>query len=168
MSDTINAQVSRRSFLKKIGAGAAAMVATQIALGQIASHASEKKPLEDTWGVLIDLTRCTGCNSCALACKSANNLPYVNITPQNLSSTAYTFVDSYSVSSDNNDTESRHVKRQCMHCLNPACVSACPAGAMHQSEEGPVIYQAEHCLGCRYCQRPSVGRQPFSALGTRS
>jgi len=50
------------------------------------------------------------------------------------------------------ETITRYAKRQCMHCLNPACVAACPAAAMYRSPEGPVIYRPERCLGCRYCQ----------------
>jgi formate dehydrogenase iron-sulfur subunit len=42
-------------------------------------------------------------------------------------------------------------RQQCMHCLNPACVSVCPVAAMYKTAEGPVIYRDERCLGCRYC-----------------
>jgi formate dehydrogenase iron-sulfur subunit len=38
-----------------------------------------------------------------------------------------------------------------MHCLEPACVSACPATALRKTEQGPVIYDASRCIGCRYC-----------------
>jgi formate dehydrogenase iron-sulfur subunit len=38
-----------------------------------------------------------------------------------------------------------------MHCLSAACASACPVAALHQTEEGPIAYRAERCLGCRYC-----------------
>ncbi len=43
------------------------------------------------------------------------------------------------------------VKQQCRHCLEPACVSACLVGAMQKTPEGPVIYDSELCMGCRYC-----------------
>lgn len=42
-------------------------------------------------------------------------------------------------------------KRQCMHCEQPACVSACTVGALAKRADGPVAYQASQCIGCRYC-----------------
>jgi formate dehydrogenase iron-sulfur subunit len=39
-----------------------------------------------------------------------------------------------------------------MHCLSPACVSACTVGALQKTAAGPVVYDAGKCIGCRYCQ----------------
>jgi formate dehydrogenase iron-sulfur subunit len=39
-----------------------------------------------------------------------------------------------------------------MHCLHPACASACTVGALHKKPEGPVVYDSKKCIGCRYCQ----------------
>ena len=44
-----------------------------------------------------------------------------------------------------------YVRKQCRHCLEPACVSVCPVGAMQKTAEGPVIYDSSKCMGCRYC-----------------
>ena len=44
-----------------------------------------------------------------------------------------------------------YVKNQCMHCNQPACASACLTKAMYKTEEGPVIWRDEKCMGCRYC-----------------
>jgi formate dehydrogenase iron-sulfur subunit len=44
-----------------------------------------------------------------------------------------------------------YVRKQCRHCLEPACASACPVGALHQTEFGAVMYDSNKCLGCRYC-----------------
>jgi formate dehydrogenase iron-sulfur subunit len=102
--------------------------------------------------MLIDLTRCTGCGSCALACKESNHLPQSEVEPQAFDSDTYTFIEPRPVATTEGGTETRYVKRQCMHCLKAACVAACPAAAMYKSDEGPVIYRPERCLGCRYCQ----------------
>jgi formate dehydrogenase iron-sulfur subunit len=97
--------------------------------------------------MLIDLTRCTGCNACVLACKEANALPHPAEVAQTLASDAYTCLNEYQVNS-----QTHYVKRQCMHCMQPACVSACTVGALRKTPEGPVVYQANRCIGCRYCQ----------------
>jgi formate dehydrogenase iron-sulfur subunit len=43
------------------------------------------------------------------------------------------------------------VKRQCMHCVEPACASACPVRALDKQATGPVAYDGSKCMGCRYC-----------------
>src|SRR5690606_3788080 len=53
-----------------------------------------------------------------------------------------------------------YVKNQCMHCLDPACVSACPVAAIRKMDEGPVVYRSRKCIGCRYCMMAC----PFSML----
>jgi formate dehydrogenase iron-sulfur subunit len=144
--------LSRRDFLKTVGAGIAAATTANLLAGERHPVYASETSAEDTWGVLVDLTRCTGCNSCALACKESNNLPGADVAPESLDGDAYTFVDAHQVVTTHGETETRYVKRQCMHCLNAACVSACPAAAMHSSGTGPVVYRSNRCLGCRYCQ----------------
>jgi formate dehydrogenase iron-sulfur subunit len=154
-------KLSRRDFLKTMGTGiAAATTAGLFASQAYPTHASARSA-EQSWGVLIDLTRCTGCNSCALACKTiayrrvgkSNHLPQADdVIPQALDSDTYTFVEERQVVTADGQIETRYVKRQCMHCLNAACASACPAAAMYSSGQGPIIYRPNRCLGCRYCQ----------------
>jgi formate dehydrogenase iron-sulfur subunit len=55
------------------------------------------------------------------------------------------------VSPDLGKPEIRPIKWQCMHCLNPACVAACTVGALRKTPEGPVVYDSDRCIGCRYC-----------------
>lgn len=140
--------VSRRDFLKTAGAGATAATVTCL-IGDVAPALASGASSEDAWGVLIDVTRCTGCQSCALACKEANGRPDPTVEPMKLSSDAYSVVDSVAVASA---AEPAYVKRQCMHCLHPACASACTVGALHKTPEGPVLYDSKKCIGCRYCQ----------------
>jgi len=90
--------------------------------------------------LLIDLTLCIGCNTCQSACKEENGLPPGE--EKNLSLTAYTALNKY------NDL---YLRRLCQHCDVPTCVSVCPVGALTKLESGPVAYDAEKCIGCRYC-----------------
>lgn len=143
--------LSRRTFLQGAAAGATAVIAGTT-LGQPPAQALTDEPTPDAWGVLIDLTRCTGCNSCALACKEANNRPEPEVAPTRLDSDALTFVDVRQSRISDVEWRSTYVKRQCMHCLHPACVSACTVGALRKTPEGPVVYDDEKCIGCRYCQ----------------
>ncbi len=93
-----------------------------------------------TVGILFDATKCIGCGACAEACKEQNKLPGP-VEPQ---PSAYT----WTTVEAKGDAYVRHL---CMHCLVPTCASVCPVGALHKTPEGPVVYDAEKCMGCRYC-----------------
>jgi formate dehydrogenase iron-sulfur subunit len=90
--------------------------------------------------LLIDVTKCIGCRSCEAACKAQNNLPENGDT--DLTATTYTRVM---------ERGDRFVRKMCRHCQNPTCVSVCPVGAMQKTAFGPVIYDEDKCIGCRYC-----------------
>ncbi|HUL98853.1 MAG TPA: 4Fe-4S dicluster domain-containing protein, partial [Mycobacterium sp.] len=62
----------------------------------------------------------------------------------------YTVVNRYAAALSA-PTEQRFIKTQCMHCLEPACASACPARALEKTAAGPIVYHGDRCLGCRYC-----------------
>ncbi len=98
-------------------------------------------------GMLIDVTRCTGCNQCVNACSTSNKLDDPLIQPQQtgdgLSADRWTAIVK--------SPEGRFVRKFCRHCLEPACVSVCPVGAMQKTSQGPVIYDPKLCMGCRYC-----------------
>lgn len=94
--------------------------------------------------LLIDITKCVGCRECARACAEANNLPQEEALE--LSATHYTVVQSY------NDDQT-FVRRLCMHCNTPTCVSACLVGAFTKTETGAVLYDESKCIGCRYCMQ---------------
>jgi formate dehydrogenase iron-sulfur subunit len=91
-------------------------------------------------GLLFDSTRCIGCGGCTAACKEQNNLP-LPIEPV---TTAYTWTIV-------EKRDGAFVRRLCMHCLEPTCVSVCPVGALQKSASGGVDYDAGKCIGCRYC-----------------
>lgn len=97
-------------------------------------------------GILFDSTQCAGCGECYNACKKQNKLPDTNTDylRDRLSSETYTVVEDY------NGT---YTRKMCMHCQHPTCVSVCPVGAFEKTEIGPVLYDADKCLGCRYCMQ---------------
>lgn len=121
--------------------------------------------------VLVDLALCSGCRACVGACKLANNLPldqqdwfqgemfrgdYLpsvrgQTNQPRLNSTTYTVVEYHDITQSSETPHWLFTKRQCMHCLSPACESACPVGAFEKLEQGPVVYHPERCMGCRYC-----------------
>jgi len=91
-------------------------------------------------GLLIDTTRCIGCGACSAACKEQNHLPL----PIEAKTTAYTWTTVQ-------QTAGVNVRRLCMHCLEPTCVSVCPVGALSRKPDGAVVYDGTKCIGCRYC-----------------
>jgi formate dehydrogenase iron-sulfur subunit len=90
--------------------------------------------------MLIDTTRCVGCNACADACKQANGLG--GEVEERLSARTWTRV---------REVNGIYVREMCMHCREPSCASVCPVGALHPTERGPVAYDEKKCIGCRYC-----------------
>lgn len=109
------------------------------------------------YGVLVDLARCMGCRGCQVACKQWNDMPAEatrntgSLTnPPRLSDRTMTFID-FREADRPDGVDVCFVKRQCMHCLKPACVSACTVGALVQRKDGNVVYESHKCIGCRYC-----------------
>ena len=108
-------------------------------------------------GVLVDLTRCIGCRGCQVACKSWNErstkpteLEGGFTNPKQLNSECYTNIAYVEQEKDAQPVWS-FIKSQCMHCKDPACLSACPVGAFTKTPEGAVNYNFGRCIGCRYC-----------------
>jgi formate dehydrogenase iron-sulfur subunit len=101
--------------------------------------------------ILNDVTKCIGCEQCVDACQEANGLPkeepwrWVKRI-DDLSSARWTTIDRR-----RSEKGDRFVRQQCLHCLDPSCVSVCIVGAMKKTPEGPVIYDKDICIGCRYC-----------------
>lgn len=99
--------------------------------------------------LLVDLKRCIGCHTCAVACKQENNLPNKIWWNRVLT-----------IGGDEMDTpqgvfpnvKMQYLTLSCQHCENPACVKVCPVGATYKREEdGIVIQDYDRCIGCRYC-----------------
>jgi formate dehydrogenase iron-sulfur subunit len=108
--------------------------------------------------ILIDTTKCIGCRACQVACKSWNDLKGGKATfsetwsnPRYLSSNQYTRIVFREIPRSDGRMEWYFISRRCMHCLDPACASACPVAALVKLPSGPVVYDDERCIGCRYC-----------------
>ena len=144
------APISRRTALKTMAAAGAAAVAAPEAQARVTAHASP-----DDVGLLVDATRCIGCRACMVKCREANGLSpdIVSIdgvaydAPLDMNGQTLTVIKAWEHAG-----KSGYVKAQCMHCIDPACVSVCMLGALHKGEKGVIAYDATKCIGCRYCQ----------------
>ena len=149
---------NRRDFLK-FAAKATVVVA---GVGTAKDASAKSTDAGDPVGCLVDTTRCIGCRKCEEACNHSNQLPQpkepfdeksVLRQGRRPDAAKFTVVNSYPgyPSGAQRDRNETFVKVQCMHCLDPACVSACIVGALTKTKDGPVIYDAGKCIGCRYC-----------------
>jgi Fe-S-cluster-containing dehydrogenase component len=147
-------EVTRRGFAKyfaRLLPGLAAAPAAEASF----VHSRPSNP-EELVSMLYDTTLCTGCMACVSACSQANGLiPDTQLSeglwqmPMDLNSHTKNIIKLYS---DPDNARYSFVKRQCMHCLDPACVSGCPFGALQKSQWGAVTWDGSRCIGCRYCE----------------
>jgi Fe-S-cluster-containing dehydrogenase component len=146
--------ISRRKFLGWIGA---AGVGSTLGKSAFAGGGKHFEGHPDSFGVLHDTTLCVGCRSCEAACAKENALPMPDKPFTDLSvlqekrrttPTAYTVVNKFDIPGRNAPV---FVKKQCNHCLEPACASVCFVKAFEKTAKGPVVYDESVCVGCRYC-----------------
>lgn len=145
-------QLDRRQFLAAVGVGA-------LSAGAMAETTGSDAQAGDCYGMLVDTTQCIGCRKCEWACAQSNQLtelpleayedPSVFEVPRRMTADAYTVVNRFP--NEQQPGTPIFVKAQCMHCLKPACASACIVGALHRQPAGAVTYDAWKCIGCRYC-----------------
>ena len=111
---------------------------------------------------LIDITKCIGCRACQVACKQWNEREgeqtdlqdYMGFqNPATLSAKTYTLITFHELPDEKAPGGLHYLftMRRCLHCLEPACASACPTTALERQPDGPVSYNADQCIGCRYC-----------------
>jgi len=140
--------MERRDFLKLAGTATAALATPK-------SSKAASEPISDTEfvGVLVDTTRCIGCRSCEAACAEAHGFPVPDVEnddaleeERSTTEQSWTVVNRYDT-----DEGEVFVKKQCMHCWQPACASACLTNAMLKTKDGPVIWRSNKCMGCRFC-----------------
>jgi formate dehydrogenase iron-sulfur subunit len=145
--------ISRRKFLASIGAAIGAGAGT----GLSKAYGAVKKDFKGypgSFGVLHDIARCIGCRKCEQACNTVNQLgdtekPFDDLSvlehKRRTGESVYTVVNKFKGEPD------IFVKKQCNHCQEPACASACFVKALRKDETGTVEYIESLCVGCRYC-----------------
>jgi molybdopterin-containing oxidoreductase family iron-sulfur binding subunit len=159
--------LSRRSALKHLGAGGAAIAAPL--LGVVVAT-SPHRDVDRTpaagpggrvrqWGMVIDLRRCDGCQSqgtapkCTLACIEGHLAPepmeWIQVFEADLPGGGTQFLPS-----------------PCMQCQNPPCVNVCPVAATYSTPEGVVQIDQQRCIGCRMCMAACPYDRRFFNWGT--
>jgi Fe-S-cluster-containing dehydrogenase component len=141
-------KIGRRGFFQVAVAGAGMATVGAAAANEAGA---ETQGHADGPGVLVDTTLCVGCRACEAACAEANGNPPPPESDEVFSKRRETSEGAFTVVNKIEGIEKRFAKKQCMHCLSPACASACPVRAMDKKPEGPVTYDPSICLGCRYC-----------------
>lgn len=146
-------RINRRKAIGALLTGTAAAVGVQPA------KAADHKKLDNAHmsAMLYDSTLCIGCKACVSACAQANDLvPDTGESngmyqmPKYLSDKTKNIIKLYV---DKDSGLRSFVKAQCMHCIDPACVAACPMKAMRKDPENGIVYwDGTTCIGCRYCQ----------------
>ena len=166
--------ISRRSFLRKIGAAAAVGSAAGIARAKPALAGVSGEQV----GVLVDLTKCDGCADvpvprCVTACQTENEARYpeprdedvkdywpqtkhedwrskrnlkTTLTPYN-----WTYVQKIKVKHEGK-THTLNIQRRCMHCDTPTCAAICPFGAIEKDSKGAVSIHEVGCMGGAKCR----------------
>jgi len=148
-------KVDRRDFLKVLSAGA---VTTAVPDNVFARTKKEVSP--GAVGILYDATLCIGCKNCEMACQNYNKLTSQpsdiskkDFDPYNFALNKIQIYRNGEKKEKESKAEYSFFKKACMHCIDPNCVSACPASALTKdSDNGIVSWNADACIGCRYCQ----------------
>ena len=103
---------------------------------------SENNTTQKEFGFLIDASRCIDCRACLVACSVENEVP---------NDISRIWIKETGVTGQFPDLSRYSAPYHCMHCDDPSCVSACTVGALQKSDSGIVTYDADRCIGCRYC-----------------
>ncbi|MBG6245492.1 hydrogenase 2 protein HybA [Candidatus Symbiopectobacterium sp. 'North America'] len=156
--------MNRHNFFK-LASASAVMAGTPFAAKAAATN---RLPIPGALGMLYDSTLCVGCQACVTECQQVNESAYrpdsqiyAGGSPtwsnnDKLSPYTNSIIQVWSSGTGQNkdqvDNGYAYIKKQCMHCVDPNCVSVCPVSALKKdAKTGVVHYDASVCTGCRYC-----------------
>lgn len=103
------------------------------------------------WGMVIDLDKCVGCQTCSAACRMENNVPSAGPEQAAMGRAIFWNEVIYDIEGEYPNAEAHWHPRPCMHCENSPCQKVCPVGATYVNEDGAVLVNWDRCIGCRYC-----------------
>ncbi|CRL60332.1 tetrathionate reductase subunit TtrB [Proteus penneri] len=136
--------LGKRKFLQQLGVLTAGASIVPLAEAGIKLSPERREGSEDKrYGMLIDLRRCVGCQSCTVSCNIENQTPQGQFR---------TTVNQYQVAIKGQEGITNVLlPRLCNHCDEPPCVPVCPVQATFQRKDGIVVVDNESCVGCAYC-----------------
>ena len=107
----------------------------------MSSDLKETTDAKKRWGMVVDLNRCVGCQTCTIACKQTND------TPPGVQWRKVIDIETGAFP----DVQRLFMVTGCQHCDEPPCVPVCPTGATTKREDGIVAIDYDQCIGCAYC-----------------
>ncbi|SVC64385.1 uncharacterized protein METZ01_LOCUS317239, partial [marine metagenome] len=107
--------------------------------------------MAESWGMVIDLDKCTGCQACVVACQSENNIP---INDEGLfnqrRAIEWIRIERY-WEGEFPDVKARFIPILCQHCADAPCEPVCPVFATYHNNEGLNVQVYNRCIGTRFC-----------------
>lgn len=139
--------IDRRKFLKALGVVGGTLTAGK----SFGVPDTDKTSEKEFYGILYDSTLCGGCQGCEIVCAEKYGFPFPEDVPlpgvkRDTNEKQRVAINCYQTSRGE-----MYTRKSCNHCNSPACASACLTKAMYKTEEGPVIWREEKCMGCRSC-----------------